>query len=310
MKPQAHPDSAPAEPGGIPVLDTAHITRKLLDVPYAHRSPAQKLDLYWPATGAAPYPVIVHIHGGAFMAGDKADEQLGPALNALDRGYAVVSINYRMSGEAIFPALVQDTKAAIRWVRAHASDHGLDPHRIAVWGDSAGGYLALMAGVSEGIAELDDLSLGNPKVSSAVQAVVAWFPPTDFLLMDEQLEASGFIQTAESAHSGPESPESRILGARITEVPDLVRAANPETYIRPGLPPFLIQHGTADATVPYQQSLNFASKLAVANGIDRVTLDLLLNARHGHNEAAFSAPENIRKVLDFIDRALGLSGAD
>ena len=161
-----------------------------------------------------------------------------------------------------------------------------------------------MAGVSEGIDELDDPSLGNAEYTSAVQAVVAWFPPTDFLLMDEQLEASGFKQTPESAHSGPESPESCILGQQITEIPDVVRAANPETYVRKGLPPMLIQHGNADSTVPYQGSLIFACKLAAANGQDNVTYEIMLNAKHGHGEALFNTSENINKVLDFIDNAL------
>lgn len=293
----------------IPLLDVGHIRRKELDLVYADRSPAQKLDIYWPDTARARYPVVVHVHGGAFMVGDKRDMQLKPELAALARGYAVVSINYRMSGEALFPALVHDTKAAIRWVRAHAETYAFDPDAIAIWGGSAGGYLALMAGVSDGIAELDDPSLGNPKQSSAVQAVVAWFPPANFLLMDEQLAASGFAQTPETAHSGPRSPESLILGQPITEIPELVRVANPETYIRPGLPPVFIQHGTADTTVPYQQSLTFACRLAEVVGRERVTYELLLNAKHGHGEPAFSTPENLNKILDFLDGALGVSPA-
>lgn len=293
----------------IPLLDVGHIRRKELDLPYADRSPAQKLDIYWPDAARERYPVIVHIHGGAFMMGDKRDMQLKPELAALARGYALVSINYRMSGEAIFPALIQDTKAAIRWVRAHADAYAFDPDAIAVWGGSAGGYLALMAGVSDGIAELDDPSLGYPEQSSAIQAVVAWFPPTNFLLMDQQLAASGFAQTPETAHSGPRSPESLILGQRITEIPELVQVANPETYVRPGLPPFFIQHGTADTTVPYQQSLTFACRLADVVGREHVTYELLLNAKHGHGEPAFSTPENLSKILDFLDGALGVGAA-
>ena len=267
-------------------------------------SPAQRLDIYWPPEGDGPFPVIISIHGGAFRGGDKRDMQLTPMLKGLARGYAVVSINYRMSGEAIFPALVQDMKAAIRWIRANAEEFQFDPDKIAVWGGSAGGYQTLMAGVSEGIEELDDPSLGNADYSSAVQAVVAWFPPTNFLLMDEQLEASGLKQKPGPDHSGPESPESLILGAPITEIPDIVKAANPETYVRAGLPPMFIQHGNADSTVPYQGSLTFACKLAAANGQDNVTYEILLNAKHGHEESLFNTPENVNKVLDFIDGAL------
>ena len=289
-------------PFSIPPAQIHHIERKMLDIAYAQVSPAQRLDLYWPAAGNGPFPVIMVIHGGAFKGGDKRDIQLMPMLEGLKRDYAVVSINYRMSGEAHFPALVHDVKAAIRWVRANAEQFLFDCNRIAVWGGSAGGYLALMAGVSAGVPELEDPALGNPEQPTGVQAVVAWFPPTDFLLMDTQLEASGFPQTPESAHSGPESPESLILGQQITQIPEVVWAANPETYIRPGLPPFFIQHGTADDTVPYQQSLNFAAKLAAQNGSQSVIHELLLNARHA--DPAFEAPHNVKRVLDFLDSVI------
>ena len=292
-----------ARPSRIPEAETGHITRKMYDLPYASLSPAQKLDIFWPPDGDGPFPVIMSIHGGAFRGGDKRDQQLEPMLRGLERGYAVVSINYRMSGEATFPALVHDVKAAIRWVRANAKQLLFDPNRIAVWGGSAGGYLALMAGVAAGIPELDDSSLGNSEQPADVQAVVAWFPPTDFCKMDEQLAASGLAPTPEGAHNAAHSPESLILGRQITEIPDVVRAANPETYIRPGLPPFFIQHGTHDRTVPYQQSLNFACKLAQVEP-NKVTHELLLNAGHGHEQAAFVSLENVNKVLDFLDSAL------
>ncbi len=288
----------------IPAANTAHIQRKRFDVPYAHRSPAQKLDIYWPAEGDGPFPVIVSIHGGAFMGGDKRDVQITPMLAALERGYAVVGVNYRMSGEAKFPALVHDVKAAIRWIRANAATYHFDPGRIAVWGGSAGGYLALMAGVTAGVVELDDLSLGNPEQSSEVQAVVAWFPPTNFLLMDAQLAESGLIPADKEDHSAADSPESLLLGRKITDVPDLVRAANPEIYLRPGAPPLLIQHGLRDDTVPYQQSATFAATARAILGEGHVTLDLFPDARHGHDDPAFAAPENVAKVLDFLDGVL------
>jgi acetyl esterase/lipase len=271
------------------------VTRKLFDVPYATLSPSQKLDIYWPEGGVGPFPVILAIHGGAFKFGDKRDNQLMPMLEGLARGYVVVSINYRMSGEAIFPALVQDMFAAIRWVGANATQYHFDPEKIATWGGSAGGYLSLMAGVGQGIPMFNDLSLGNPSHIGEVQAVVAWFPPTDFLKMDEQLAASGFAPDAESAHSAAHSPESLILGRQITEIPSLVRVANPETYIRPGVPPFLIQHGDADTIVPFQQSVNFAAKMDAQT----VTFEILPGA--GHGDPAFQKPANIQKVLDFLD---------
>jgi acetyl esterase/lipase len=291
-----------AVPFTIPEAKTEHIARKMFDLPYAGWSPAQKLDIYWPAAGNGPFPVILSLHGGAFMGGDKRDVQLTPMLTGLERGYAVVSINYRMSREAKFPALVQDVKAAVRWVRANRENYLFNPERIAAWGGSAGGYLALMLGVSAGVPELEDLSLGNPQHPCHVQAVVDWFGPTDFLKMDQQLTETGMAPKPGEAHSSPGSPESLLLGKTITSVPELVRAANPETYIRPGAPPFFIQHGLKDDTVPHQQSVNIAAQLTQVLGSDHVTLELLENARHG--DPQFESPSNVIKVLDFLDRYL------
>ena len=114
--------------------NTDHIKRKWLDIAYASLSPAQKLDIYLPDEGDGPFPVIVSVHGGAFKFGDKADGQLTPMLEGLKRGYAVVSINYRMSGEALFPKNIHDVKAAIRWVRANAKQYSFNPVAVdACW---------------------------------------------------------------------------------------------------------------------------------------------------------------------------------
>jgi len=285
-----------------PQANTDHIRRRFLNIPYAHLSPAQKLDIYLPDEGDGPFPVIISIHGGAFMGCDKGDLQVLPMLEGLKRGYAVVAINYRLSREATFPALVHDAKAAVRWIRANARRYHFDPGKIAAWGSSAGGYLASILGTSAGVPELEDLSLGNPDFPSNVQAVVDWFGPTDFLKMDEQLAALGLSPPPGMEHSGANSPESLLLGQRITEIPDRVRAANPETYITAAAPPFLLQHGTRDAVVPVQQSINFAARLRSSLGPDRVTLDLLEGAEHA--DPRFEAPENVQRVLDFLDKHL------
>jgi acetyl esterase/lipase len=296
------------KPGGVKMADSSHISRKLFDTPYAGLSPAQKLDIYWPDKGSGPFPVILSIHGGAFKAGDKRDKQVLPMLDGLSRGYVVVSINYRLSGEARFPALVHDVKAAVRWIRAHAREHSFDADRIAAWGGSAGGYLALMAGVTSGIEELDDKSLGNGDQSDRVQAVVSWFPPTDFLLMDKHLQESGLksadIPEAEK-HSHEQSPESLLLGRKVTDVPDLVRKANPATYVSAGAPPFLLQHGDADDIVPHQQSVIFAERAAEQLGAQRVALEIIPGARHG--DPLFASPRVLDTVYSFLGTALGVT---
>lgn len=281
------------------LVDLSNNKRKWLDIPYANLSPAEKLDIYLPDDGDGPFPVIISIHGGGFMFGDKADEQLNPMLKGLNHGYAIVSINYRMSGEAIFPANINDVKAAIRWVKANAAEYKFSPKRIALWGGSAGANLAALAGTSGDVKELEDMSMGNANQSSRVMAVVDWFGPTNFLLMDEQLKETG---NGKPDKSEANSMLSKVLGQKITEIPEKVKMANPESYITSDDPPFLIQHGTKDPIVPTQQSVLFYEKLVKVLGKEKVTLHLLEGVHHGGKE--FETPENLQIVFSFLDKIL------
>jgi len=276
------------------------ITRKWMDIPYANESQFQKLDVYLPEEGKGPFPVILSIHGGAFKAGDKGDRQVIPMLEGLGRGYAVVSINYRLSQEAKFPSQIFDVKAAVRWIRANSKQYNFNADKIAAWGGSAGGYLSALLGTSGGIQELEDLAQGNTGQSSKVQAVVDWFGPTDFLKMDEQLKESAVRNP--QVHSVPDSPESELVGKNLDDAPDIVKAANPETYITPDDPPFFIQHGLIDNLVPYQQSVNLAKKLEQVIGKEKVSLELLQDT--GHGGPAFITNENLDKVFGFLDKYL------
>jgi len=283
----------------ISQADVSHIRRKWLDLPYASISQAQRLDIYLPTEGDGPFPVVLHIHGGAFAIGDKCDIHVIPFLHGLKRGYAVVSVNYRLSGEATFPAGLQDIKAAIRWLRANSGQYHLDGSRIAACGGSAGGYYAVMLCLTANVAELDDLSLGNPDYPCGVQAAVDWFGPTDFLRMDEQLAESGL---GPCDHSEADSPESRYMGAPINRIPEQVRRANPMTYVHSDMPPILIQHGRMDPLVPVQQSIILAQKLEECAGPDRFEFDILENA--GHGDPLFETDENMNRVFRFHDRYL------
>lgn len=276
------------------------IKRKWLDIPYATQSQAQKLDIYIPDEGNGPFPVILSIHGGAFKGGDKGDGQVNSMLEGLKKGFAVVSINYRLSGEAIWPAQIQDVKAAIRWIKANSKKYKLNSEKIAAWGGSAGGHLSAMAGTSGDVKELEDLSQGNADQSSRVQAVVDWFGPTDFLKMDEHGKESKVANP--QVHSVPDSPESQLIGKNLQDAPDLVRAANPETYISRDDPPFLIQHGLNDPLVPYPQSVNFAKKLEQTIGKENVTIELFPET--GHGGPAFQTEKNLNKVFAFLDKYL------
>ena len=256
----------------------------LVDLAYASGSEAQKLDLYLPARTGTAVPLVILIHGGAFVGGDKGDDaEQAEALRG--KGFAVASLNYRLSGEAQFPAGVRDVKAAVRWLRAHAASHGLHPDRFAAWGTSAGGYLATMLGVTgDQRTTLDDASLGNAKVSSAVQLVVDLYGPGDFLSMDAQAADPGGCADGPQVHDAGDSPESQWLGAPVQSVPALAATSNPMRYLAKAahLPPFVVAHGNRDCLVPYGQSLQLVAALKKAGA--SVSFTLVDGAGH-------SAPE-------------------
>ena len=204
----------------------------------------QKLDLYVPADTGENLPLIIWVHGGAWLGGNKTHYR---PMEYLSAGYAGASINYRLSQHAVFPAQIEDVKAAIRWLRANAETYRLDPNRFAAWGSSAGGHLVAMLGTAGDIAEFE---VGeNLEVSSKVQAVVDYFGPTDFLQMDAHRLPDGLV------HDVPDSPESKLVGGPIQEHKDRVAKANPITYVSKDDSPFLIIHGDQDKLVPFHQSM-------------------------------------------------------
>lgn len=269
------------------------------DLAYDDESSLQRLDLYLPDNGARPYPLLVAIHGGGFVSGDKRDGQVTPVLSGLARGYAVASLDYRLSPESTFPAAINDVKAAVRWLRAHAAGFGLDGARIALWGDSAGGNLAALAGTSGDTDALRGPDPANAGRTDRVQAVVDWFGPISFLQTDADFEEAGYDRPD---MTGGRSFLSEYLGAPPDQAPGKARAGDPITYLSPGDPPILIEHGTADATVPYPQSVRLARAYRRVVGDDAVTLNLVRGA--GHVDPVFYSPEHLARVLDWLDARL------
>ena len=251
-----------------------------------------KLDLYLPEKANGPLPLIIHIHGGGWSGGSKNGI---PPIGLVANGYAVASVQYRLSGEAIFPAAIQDCKAAVRWLRANAQKYKLDPDHFGAWGSSAGGHLVALLGTSGGVKEFD---VGNNlNVSSRVQAVCDWFGPTDFLQMNAQAKAGA---GGAFDHDSPKSPESRFIGGAIQENKDKCAKANPITYVSKETPSFLIMHGDKDRLVPLGQSqlLETSLKKAGAN----VTLIVVEGA--GHGGPGFVRPEAEKRMLEFFDKHL------
>jgi acetyl esterase/lipase len=225
---------------------------------------AHRLDIHLPTAERARYPVVITIYGSAWLSDSwKAHTyRTGVGQALLESGFAVVSINYRTSGEVQFPGQLHDVKAAIRFVRANAAAFSLDTTFIGVTGWSSGGHLAAMAGTTSGLRTFEkegktiDLEgdLGEHIGSgSHVDAVVDWFGPTDFLIMDKCGSAMH--------HDAADSPESALVGGPIQEHPLACALADPATYVQRDNPPFLLLHGDADPLVPHCQSEHLLEKL-------------------------------------------------
>ncbi len=236
------------------------------------------LDIYYPASGG-PWPGVVFVHGGAWMEGDKAPLPVVPTAS----GYLVVSINYRMYPAYRFPAMIEDVKCAIRFLRTHAADYNLDPERIAVVGHSAGGHLAALAGLADERAGWDGGPYGEH--SSRVQAVVAMSGPTDL--------TRRFVEAVEEL-------KANVFGA------EQWVSASPVTYARSDAPPFLIIHGDKDAIVPVEQAHRLHDALRQAGASSE--LMILQHAGHGF-EPVDGTPtpaveEALARMLAFLARAL------
>lgn len=284
-----------------PRPDRAHtsgIARQFTDLAYADGSPSQRLDIYLPDADEGPYPVVLHIHGGAFAFGDKADEHLDAWLPLLGRGFAVASANYRMSGEAAFPAAVLDCRQAVRWLKLNAKRYGLDSRRIIPLGGSAGGNLTAILAMNVPNGAFPGEWTAVPYAADAtVACAIDMFGPTDFASMDAQARANGF---SEATHDAPDSPESLYLGRPVPEAAELAVQADPATYASPRMSPLLVQHGDRDATVPPEQSTHLVEAIRRAAGEEAVTFQSMPGARHG--DPAFSSPANLDAIVDFIGR--------
>ncbi|HEV7302148.1 MAG TPA: alpha/beta hydrolase [Tepidisphaeraceae bacterium] len=281
-----------ANPRGTPVSG-GQVYRDL-----SYGQPGQRrhlLDLYVPRgdQNGQPRPVIVWIHGGAWEQGDKSH---GPGAAGIRAGYAIASVNYRLSQDGPFPAQIHDCKAAVRWLRANAQQYGLDPDRIGVWGASAGGHLAALLGTSADAKDLEGEVGGNLEFSSRVQAVCDWFGPTDLL---DNLRAIRKFDP-QNAIVGKTDAISRLLGGPAFERVDLARQANPATHVTPTTPPFLIMHGDQDQLVPLSQSQLLYKVL----NAQQVEAELVVVKGGGHGDGPFYQPEQLLRVIAFFDRHL------
>ncbi len=262
------------------------------DVAYATvDGTALLLDAYEPVTKDRERPVVVYIHGGGWKGGDK-DGGARFLLPLVKAGYVGFSINYRLSGEAQFPAQIHDCKAAIRWVRKHAAEYGGDGTRIGVFGTSAGGHLVALLGTSNGVAQLEG-DEGVTGVSSDVQAVCDWFGPSD-------LARPGMADN-------PDGLVARLLGAEVRDAPELAAQASPVTFVDPSDPPFLIIHGTKDPLVPFAQSQELRDVLLAA-GVSVQLIDVPGGKHGGFERTTPDQRELMQAMLAFFDKHIRYGG--
>ena len=264
--------------------------RVLRDISYGPAGASNLLDLYLPPVtpGGRLAPLVVFLHAGAWFEGSKAD---CPALMATRIGYAVASINYRLTEVAPFPAQLFDCKGAIRWLRAHAQKYGIDPRRVAVFGQSAGGHLAALIGTTGDDPSLEGNVGGNLEQSSRVQAVVDWFGPTDLIAL-----ARAQRRILRPGMKPLPTPLTELLGGPVDQRHALAVEADPIFHIHRNDPPFLIMHGLADPLVPPEQSRLLATALENAG----VPADLTLIPGAGHGGPPFGTPAMVKKLFDFL----------
>jgi acetyl esterase/lipase len=242
-----------------------------------------QLDLSLPTSPGAK-PLVIWIHGGGWQAGDKANWRPAQILQARHPEFAVASINYRLSGEAIHPAQTNDCKTAVAFLRANAAKFKLDPKKFAVWGSSAGGHLAAMVGTTN-----EWTLLGAQTNSlSRVAAVADYYGPTDLVAL---AKTPGY-----TSHALPTSPESRLLGGPVLESPAAAKLANPIAFVSKNDPPFYIVHGSADPVVAPNQRVLLEAALR-AKGVP-VTSEVLPGAGHGGTQ--FTEPALIDRIHAFF----------
>lgn len=272
-----------------------------LDIHYAGQSEDQVFDLYLPKEGAKLFPLILYIHEGAFAFGSKRDKRAESLFAALERGYAVASMDYRKSDKVTWPAQIYDVKAAIRHLRANAEKYNLDTGKFVLWGMSAGGYLASIVGVTEGNPGFEDLSMGNAGYSSGVQAVIDLCGACSrFDAMDAQIFRNGF---GRSNHNNENSPESIMMGNPLPDITELNHMAAPITYVHKDIPPFFVQHCVTDPTVPVQQSEEFVKAIEKIAGAAKVRA-VFLEKEADHEKPDYNTAEIVNAALEFLEEVL------
>ncbi|MFL4499780.1 alpha/beta hydrolase fold domain-containing protein [Weissella sp. MSCH1] len=282
--------------------ETAYIKQQWHDIAYMDGE-RHTLDVYLPNEGQGAFPVIVDIYGGGLIFGDKSSHKLEPALRLLDKGYAVVSVDYSLIHQKDFPFQIYEIKAALRFLRAHADEYQLDMNRVALMGESSGAHLAVMTGVTASVDALQNPFMGdNNNQPETVNAIIAMYGPYEFDQFVDQFNESGV--TPKYAETGTaESFEGQMFNQQAPkDVPQRVKMYSPKMYFNAEMPPILAFAGTADAVVPYQQTVNMINGAREFVSEDKAVLHLVEGT--GHGPADYMSPEFTDEKAAFLAKWL------
>ncbi len=260
-----------------------------------HDGRTLELDLYLPegsgvVPSSEPLPLIIWFHGGAWLMGSRKDIE-SIAVRQIERGFALASVSYSLSDTAQWPTQCFEAKAAVRYLRQHAAEYGINPDLFVAWGMSAGAHMSCMLGASNGVEELEGGLGHSVESSSEVQAVVAWYPPTDFLSVGRDFD--GLLD-----YYAEDSPVTKLLGESIGTAPEKAELASPLNFVKQGAPPFFLAHGSKDPIVPLSQSELMYEKLKDV-GADP---ELIIEPTFTHGDYRFNSGKTALAVEKFLDR--------
>ena len=277
----------------IPVTKTGHIARKYEGLMYGE-DPLQQLDIYLPPAGEGPFPVIVNVHGGGMMSGDKHDWHLYPTLYALERGFAVAAVNYRLSPAVKYPTQVFDVRGSLLWLKHHGADYGVDSGNLFLWGTSAGGNLVLMNSLKKGMQQEGKVIMAE---EIPIRAAAALCAEIEF----DDLGGSGTLWERIYFSLISVGHYQKVFGKKhLTE--EEFRQTNPAAYLQHGIVPLYLQHGDTDFAVPVSQTLRFGQAVKRLLDKEDLVIDILPGVSHAGNGSDFLMPERVWPIIEFFQK--------
>lgn len=292
--------------GYFTAIDPHQYKHYWLDVPYGN-DPRQSMDIWLPDEGDGPFPLIVFTHGGGWVGGDKRDNTMPGVFKVMSQGYALACVNYRIAPDVVWPAPLEDVRAVLRFLRAHADEYQLKTDKIAAWGNSAGAHINNMIAALNNRPIMKGKELGNPEVDDSIQCLVSLYGPTDMyqidlcnrLSEDDVVDATGGTELASDQGEGMVFPHNLIMGFKNSRNPAASSFGSPINFVTEDFPPAFLLHGIKDPVVPYTQSVAFMNKINETCHEKRAKLRLFEDAIHGDPE--MKTDEVVNEILDFID---------